>query len=77
MNLKRSIVKDILDNFFIDLDKWYLLGACEDNPTKNGLGEFLLRYKFTARHASVIAAIMGSEGLIQFRGIRPIELKKI
>ena len=78
LNLRRSIVKDIIDNFFIDKDKWYLLGACEDNPIKNGLGDFItLRHKLTPRHSSVIAAIMFSEGLIQYRGIRPIELKKI
>ena len=78
LKLKRSIIDDILNNFFRYKEKWYALGACVDNPIKNGLGEYItVKHKLTPRHASVIAAIMLKEGLIQFRGKRPIELKKI
>lgn len=77
-DLKESIINDIINNFFVHKDEWYLLGACVDNPIKNGLGEYLVnKHKLTPRHASVIAAIMFNEGLIEFRGKKPIELKKI
>lgn len=65
-------------NFFIDHEKWYPQGACSNNPQKSGLREYLaFKHGFTPRYASAIAAIMFNEGLIQFRGIRPIELKRI
>lgn len=77
-NLEKDVIEDIINNFFIDKNEWYLLGACVDNPIKNGLGEYItINHKLTPRHASVIAAIMFNEGLIEFRGRKPIELKRI
>jgi hypothetical protein len=78
-DLPDKIIEDILDNFFTDSDKWYWLGASMTNPTSGGLGEFISS-KFTglgSRHASPIAAIMVQDNLIEFRGKRPIELRKL
>ena len=45
---------------------------------KDGLGEYITKeHKLNPKQASVIAAIMYKEGLIEFRGKKPIELKKI
>lgn len=78
LNLHRRVIDDIINNFFVDKDNWYLLGACEDNPSKNGLGEYIKnKHKLTPRYTSVIATIMFNEGQIQYRGLKPIELKKL
>jgi hypothetical protein len=77
-SIRESVIEEIMLNFFIDNEKWYPLGACSNNPQKGGLGEYVaLKHGFTPRCASAIAAIMLNEGLIQFRGQRPIELKRI
>lgn len=74
--IKKEVIEDIKINFFKHKDEWYSLGACVDSPIKNGLGEYIVKkHKLTPRHASVIAAIMYNEGLIEFRGKKPIELR--
>ncbi len=77
--LTDEIIDKILNNFFVDFEKWYSLGASFDNPIEGGLGEFITQvYKqFTPRHASAIDAIMVNEHLITYKGKKPIELKKI
>lgn len=72
-------INDILDKFFIDINKWYLLGADMVSPSKGGLGEFVRNNipNLSPRHASAIATVMVNEGLIIFKGNKPIELKKI
>lgn len=76
--IKKSVIQEITTNFFKDKDEWYPLGACIDNPMKYGLGEYITKeHNLTPKHASVVAAIMYKEGLIEFRGKRPIELKLI
>jgi hypothetical protein len=76
--IKKSVIEDIEINFFKYKDEWYPLGACVDNPMKYGLGQYITKvHKLNPKQASVIAAIMYKEGLIQFRGKKPIELKKI
>lgn len=71
-------IQDILNNFFIDPDKWYSLGASMDNPVKGGLGEYIKNNidKLTSRHASAIAAILYNEHLISIKGKKPIYLRK-
>lgn len=74
-----TMKKDILDQYFIDPNSWYPLGASADKPIKGGLGEFIQNNfrGYTPRHASSIAAIMVEEGLLANRGKKPIVLKKI
>lgn len=67
----------ILNQFFIDPDHWYPLGAGMDAPMPGGLGEFLqARSNLEPRHASAVAAILVAEGLLHYRGRKPIELRK-
>jgi len=77
-DLPDALIDDILDNFFVELNKWYPLGASMTEPIKNGLGKYIQERvpPFTPRHASAIAAIMVQDNLIDFRGKKPIELKK-
>ncbi len=76
--LSNEIIQTILDQFFADDNRWYLLGASMTSPDLAGLGSFIQkRYPaFSSRHASAIAAIMVHERLLSFRGKKPIELKK-
>jgi hypothetical protein len=77
--LSNAMIRMILGEFFIEDGRWYLLGASMTDPDPAGLGSFI-RNKFPAfnpRHASAIAAIMVHEGFVEFRGRKPIELKKI
>ncbi|WMM26674.1 hypothetical protein RBU61_08345 [Tissierella sp. MB52-C2] len=47
-------------------------------PMNKGLGEFLLEnYKLSPRYASLIAAMMVNERLIEAKGKKTIMLKKI
>jgi hypothetical protein len=77
--LPNSMIADILNNYLIDRDRWYPLGADFKVPIKGGLGEYINNnYKgYSPRHASAIASIMVDENLLTFRGKKPIELKKI
>lgn len=76
--LSGSKINDILEHFFAENSKWYPLGADEIKPLPNGLGAYLeTKYKgFTPRHASVVAAIMHHEGLIEHKDQKPILLRK-
>lgn len=70
--INEDLYDEILENFFEEENKWYPLGACLDNPIRGGLGEFLESlesYRFNPKYASVIAAIMYNEGLINYRFI--------
>ena len=76
--LSNGIIRTILDSFFTEHSRWYLLGASMTMPDPAGLGSFV-RKKFpslSSRHASAIAAIMVHERFVSFRGRKPIELKK-
>lgn len=77
--LPDSVIRDILENFFIEADRWYPLGANMTRPMPKGLGVFIdSRYKgLSSRHASAIAAIMYQEGLIDYKNRKPILLRKI
>lgn len=45
---------------------------------KYGLGQYIKKeHKLNPKQASVIAAIMYKQGLIEFWGKKPIELKKV
>jgi len=74
-----SLYNKILNEFFIDADKWYLLGASMTVPIRGGLGEYVSKIStsFSPRHASAIAAIMVNEKHLIHKGIKPIELKRI
>jgi hypothetical protein len=77
--LSNGMIQTILDSFFAEYNRWYLLGANMTTPDPTGLGSFVERKfsKFSSRHASAIAAIMVHERFVLFRGRKPIELKKI
>ncbi len=77
--LSNEMIRTILDTFFIEQGRWYLLGASMTKPDPAGLGSFVRETfpSFSPRHASAIAAIMVHEGFVRFRGRKPIELKKI
>ncbi len=77
--LKKSCIQIILDEFFMNKDEWYPLGASMDNPMPIGLGIFV-RDNFnmlSPRHASAIAAILVNENILTFKGMRPILLETI
>jgi len=74
-----SLIEDILENFLIEKNKWYPLGADEVSPMPRGLGEFIASKQdsFTPRHASAIAAIMYKEGMIvAIKDQKPILIRK-
>lgn len=79
-DLKNEMINDILNNYFIDAEKWYPLGASMTDPISGSLGEYI-QNKFTnltPRHASAIAAIMVKyDHLLEEKGKKPIMLKKI
>ena len=72
-------IDEILDNFFQDFAAWYKLGASETKPIPGGFGEYVQKRfpRLTPRHASAIASIMVQDNLIEFRGRKPIELRKL
>jgi hypothetical protein len=75
--LSQDLVDDILSQYFNDTDRWHPLGASMDLPMPGGLGEYLrANSTLTPRHASAVAAILVSEGELECRGQRPIELRK-
>lgn len=77
--LPYEIIEDILNNFFKDETEWYPLGASVTEPTLGGLGEYIRdnHGSFTPRHASVIASILVDNKLVEFKGRKPIMIKKI
>jgi len=77
--LPDSLINDILENFFIESDKWYPLGAHMVSPIPGGLGVFIQSRdkKLSPRHACAVAAIMHHEGLIDYKDKSPILLRKI
>jgi hypothetical protein len=76
--LPDEMIQKILEQFFVHSDLWYLLGASMTAPDLEGLGSFIRKNfsSFTPRHASAIAAIMVHENLLEYRGMKPIFLKK-
>jgi len=76
--LTNEMVRTILEKFFINPNRWYLLGASMTSPDPAGLGSFVRATfpSFSPRHASAIAAILVHEGYVTYRGSKPIELKK-
>lgn len=78
-DLSDSTIDDILENFFIEFDKWYPLGAHMVSPMPGGLGIFIQsRHEgLYSRDACAIAAIMYQEGFIEHKNKRPILLRKI
>lgn len=77
--LPDSLVCDILENFFKNVDIWYPLGASMTEPSLDGLGYYIQSHyrSLTPRHASAIASIMVEDRLIKYRGAKPIELKRV
>ena len=67
------------DSYFKDFAAWYPLGASITVPTSGGLGEYIQKnfFPLTPRYASAIAAIMVQKNLIEYRGNKPIELRKL
>jgi hypothetical protein len=77
--LPDGMVRTILDRFFTDPGRWYLLGASMTAPDPAGFGAFVRHTfpSFSPRHASAIAAVLVHEGFVMSRGRKPIELKRI
>ena len=76
--LSNEMIRTILEKFFVEPGRWYLLGASMTEPDPAGLGSFVRKTfpSFSPRHASAIAAILVDESFVIFRGRKPIELKK-
>ncbi len=74
-----DLVNDIMKNYFVDFKVWYPLGAGMTNPLKGGLGEYLNNNypQLNPRYASVLAAIMIHEGLIEAKDLKPILIRKL
>jgi len=74
-----DIINDIMKNYFVDFKTWHPLGASMTNPLKRGLGEYLNNNypQLNPRHASVLAAIMVHEGLIENKDLKPILVRKL
>ena len=77
--LSSKTIKQIVNDFFKDDKKWYLLGASVTTPSKGGFGKFLttLNMSFSPKHSSAIAAILVKEGILKAKGKRPIMLRKL
>lgn len=77
--IKYEYLVDIMNNFFVNSNEWYPLGASMNKPIKGGLGEYVKGNipSLTPRHASAIAAILYNENLISVKGKKPICLKKV
>lgn len=67
----------ILDEYFND-DEWHKLGSSMTSPIPAGFGEFVRdRIKgYLPRHASAIAAILVYLGDLEFKGKKPIWLRR-
>ncbi len=78
-NFSDGLANNILNDYFRDRRTWYPLGASMTNPISGGLGEYVQKNcpSLTPRHASAIAAILAQDKLIQSRGNKPIELRKL
>jgi len=78
-NLPDELIDDILENYFKDSKTWYPLGSSMTAPINGGLGEYIQKNfsRLTPRHASAIAAIMVRDNLIECRGKKPLELRKL
>ncbi len=77
-HLSDELVETILTSFFVDAGHWYPLGSSADTPMAGGLGQFVKDHghNMTPRHASAVAPILVSEGLLDWRGAKPIELRR-
>ncbi|TCT15499.1 hypothetical protein EDC18_103204 [Natranaerovirga pectinivora] len=72
-----AVFADVLDNYLIDENKWYPLGASFDKPIKGGLGEYLRdNHNLNPRYASLIGPIMQKENYIYSKGFKPVLIKK-
>lgn len=58
---------------------WHPLGASITVPTSGGLGEYIQKNlsRLTPRHAPVIAAVIVRKNLIECRGRKPTQLRKL
>lgn len=75
--LHQEIIQQILDSFFLTED-WYPLGADQKIPMRGGLGEFLhTAFSVSSRYASAIAAVLVDLGYLEFRGKKPVYLRKV
>lgn len=71
-------IDKILKEFFTNSDEWYLLDA-NVSKQRGGLGTYILNNinGLSQRHASAVAAIMESEGLLETRvNGKNVELRK-
>ena len=77
--LTNAQISKILNSYFAVPGHWYPLGASEDDPIPGGFGEFLQGsfQGFTPRHASAIAAVLVDLEYLDFRGKKPVYLRKI
>lgn len=76
--ISKDDIDRILNDFFTNETEWYLLDA-NVSKQRGGLGTYILNNinGLSQKHASAIAAIMESEGLVEFRiNGRDVVLKK-
>ena len=77
--MKRIVLISCVSKKLPHKTKWYILGAGMTDPIKGGLGEYIQKnFKpLSPRHASAIAAIMVKEQLLDYKGLKPILLKRV
>ncbi len=70
-------VNNLLANFFTDKDKWYLLGTNMTGAPEGSFGNYIsTHFSLTPRHGSAIAPILVNEQVLDYRGKKPLEVKK-
>lgn len=84
LTISNSLYKGILKEFLVNEHEWYSLGAHMTNPPEGGLGLFIknnsmriINRTLSPKYASLIAAIMYNEGWIDYKGKKPIKIRKI
>ncbi len=76
--IRKTIIDEILNDYLVDKNEWYPVGANIEEPLSGGLGAYVnARYQYSPKYAGALAAIMHAEKLVRIQGKRPIELQKI
>lgn len=77
--ITQEIIDDVLTNFFVIKDSWYKLGASLEPIIEDGFGYYLYNKHtgLTPKYASAVAAIMVNERLLEYRGTKPILLRRL
>ena len=77
--ITQEIINDFFTNFFTVKNNWYKLGASVEPVIEDGFGYYLYikNTGLSPKHASAVAAVMVNERLLEYRGTKPIELRRV